>query len=197
MRSIAYRGHRAQQTNWKLYRSYCIKLAILAWFLLGFSKVSEVIFYKPHIIQAVAASQVVYPEPTKSKLLDFMPANPDPKWHEVVDSIKKIAPIYDFPIKIAIAQAALESRRGTSNHAKDRNNYFGLGAYTNNPDAAMRFDNAEQCIIAYMQLIKNKFPLAYAQRDNPQRMIELIKAGNYATDPDYIVKVTSLPEWTD
>lgn len=116
-------------------------------------------------------------------------------WEEMKRMAVRLAPLYNYPARVIIAQMALESGRGTSKYCVKRNNCFGMGAYDSNPDKAFYFENKEQAILEYMRLIKNRYPEAYAQRENPEDMIRAIKAGGYATDPHYIAKVTKLPEW--
>jgi flagellum-specific peptidoglycan hydrolase FlgJ len=116
-------------------------------------------------------------------------------WESMKLMAKRLAPLYNFPAKVIIAQMALESGRGTSKYCVQRNNCFGMGAYDSNPDSAFTFENKEQAILEYMRLIKNRYPEAYAQRENPEEMIVAIKDGGYATDPHYVAKVTKLPEW--
>lgn len=116
-------------------------------------------------------------------------------WDDFIKSAMKIAPIYNYPVKVLLAQAALESARGTSHYATTRNNYFGMNAVDWNPDLAYTYENQEQAIIDYILTIRSNFPDAWAVRDNPEEMIVRIKAGNYATDPDYIAKVMNMNEW--
>jgi flagellum-specific peptidoglycan hydrolase FlgJ len=78
----------------------------------------------------------------------------------------KLAPLYNFPAKVIIAQMALESNRGKSTFCKERNNCFGIGAFTSNPEKAYTFENKAQCIIEYMRLIQKNFPDAYGSRSN-------------------------------
>lgn len=117
-------------------------------------------------------------------------------WNAFIRAAHKLAPIYDYPVKVILAQAALESARGTSKYARERKNFFGFTCYDRDPDRyCSYFENQEQGILEYMRLIKNSYPEAYANRANPDRMIELIKAGGYATDPLYVQKIKALPEW--
>lgn len=120
-------------------------------------------------------------------------------WNDFIRAAHKLAPIYDYPVKVIIAQGALESGRGTSQYAIERFNYFGIGAFDSNPDSAYTYGNLDQGIIEYMRFVKTRFPEAYAARSNPDRMIELLKSNDagrmYATDPNYVHKLESLPEW--
>ena len=121
-------------------------------------------------------------------------------WEGMKRMAQKVAPLYEIPVKVIIAQMALESGRGTSNFCMERNNCFGIAAYDSNPDAAWWFVNKEQGMIEYMRIIRDNFPEAYAQRANPDRMIELLvdnsQGKKYATDPSYVTKLRSLAEWS-
>lgn len=117
-------------------------------------------------------------------------------WEAFKRAAHKLAPLYNYPAKVVIAQAALESARGTSRFAQERNNYFGFTCYDRDPEKyCAHFDSIDEGIIEYLRLIKYRYPNAYAQRANPDRMIELIHKGGFATDPDYVAKIKSLPEW--
>jgi len=111
-------------------------------------------------------------------------------WDKFIQQAYEVAPIYDYPVKVLIAQAALESAKGTSEFAKERNNYFGYSCYDSDPRKyCARFDNPKQSMIEYMRLIKNSYQEAYANRKNPELMVKLIKKQGYATDPEYVGKV--------
>lgn len=120
-------------------------------------------------------------------------------WDEFVIAVEKVAPIYNFPKNVVLAQGALESARGTSTFAQERNNYLGIGAFDSNPDNAFSFENAEQCVIAYMVMLQRNFPDAWEQRENPEALLKALKVnskGNYyASDPNYVNKVMSMNEW--
>lgn len=119
-------------------------------------------------------------------------------WDSFVRAAHKLSPIYDYPVKVLLAQGALESGRGTSKFAKERSNYFGYRCFDGREEEMCAyFENQEQGIIEYMRLIKEHYPEAYQARSNPDRMIELIKEGGYATDSNYVTKVKALPEWRD
>lgn len=121
------------------------------------------------------------------------------RWYQFKQSAKKLAAIYDYPANVLIAQAALESNRGTSKFARERHNYFGLGAYDANPNSAWHFENPEQAILKYLQVMKEdkRYRSAWAQRENPEAVIKAIKQAGFASDPQYIAKVTSIREWSE
>lgn len=141
--------------------------------------------------KAVApAEEMATPAPTQK---------PEGSWKGFTEAVDKVAPMYNFPKQVVLAQGALESSRGKSRFARERFNFLGIGAYDNNPNQAFEFENEEQCVIEYMRLVKKNFPEAWAQRDNPERLIELLtqnpRGKKYATDPVYVHKVRAMPEW--
>jgi len=124
---------------------------------------------------------------------------PNQDWDDFVIAVHKVAPMYNFPENVVLAQGALESAHGNSHFAKTRNNFLGIGAFDSNPNDAYTFENPEQCVIEYMRTIKRNFPEAWAQRDNSEKLLSLIVSNSYgrkyATDPNYIAKVKSMKEW--
>lgn len=125
---------------------------------------------------------------------------PSAGWDGFKDAARQLAPLYDYPLSVLLSQAALESNRGNSDFARNRHNWFGIGAYDNDPNLAFHYDNDAQCIIEYMRLVKQNFPEAYAARHNPDQMVHLLESNNdgiqYATDPAYVAKLEALPEWS-
>lgn len=125
---------------------------------------------------------------------------PKTGWEGFTDTAKKIAKETDFPASVMLGQASLETGRGTSNFAKNRNNYFGYKAYDSNPDAASSYNAPDQSIRDYVNLIENnpRYSWAYKQylqdRD-PYKLINAIRQSGYATDPNYVQKVISTPEF--
>lgn len=120
-------------------------------------------------------------------------------WDEFIKSAVKIAPIYNFPVKLLISQAAHESNRGLSEFARERNNYFGMCAYDFDPNQACYYENQEQGMIAYILNIRETFPEAWNERNNPEELLRLLvrnsRGVRYATDPNYVEKVMNTPEW--
>lgn len=120
-------------------------------------------------------------------------------WEDFKKSAEEIAPIYNYPVQLLLSQAAHESNRGLSQYAQERNNYFGMCAYDWNPDSACWYENEKQGIISYILNIRDTFPEAWEQRDNPEEMLRLLQnnsRGNfYASDPNYVSKVMNTPEW--
>lgn len=137
---------------------------------------------------AAEAKPTVIPLPTSTS------------WEDFKTTAKSIAKIYGYPSNLLISQAALESGHGTSNFALTRFNYFGIGAY-GGADEAFVYENSAQSIIDYIYVIKNNFPEAWSNRDNPEAALNLLESNSYgrqyATDPDYVSKVMSEPEWSE
>jgi flagellum-specific peptidoglycan hydrolase FlgJ len=55
------------------------------------------------------------------------------------------------------AAGCIESACGTSNFARQRNNYFGIQAYTNNPNAASRYGSKRDNVIAFARLLHDNY----------------------------------------
>ncbi len=131
-------------------------------------------------------------------------------WSSFVESAKRVAQESGFPLSVILGQAALETGRKHS----PGNNYFGIkgsgnagtqdlatqeatagGEFYNTRSNFAAYKSPEDSVRAYVDLIKRRYPDAYAQKDNPDAMIGAIKAGGYATDPTYVQKVMSTPEF--
>lgn len=96
-----------------------------------------------------------------------------------------------------VSQKAIESARGTSDFAKNRFNYGGIGAYDADPNQAFSFKSPEDYTNYYFKMIEKRFPKAYAVRGNAQSYAEELKKANYATDPDYVWKILNTPEFRE
>ena len=120
-------------------------------------------------------------------------------WEDFKSTARTLAEQEGFPIGVLLAQAGLETGRGSSSNARNKNNWFGLGAYDKNPSNAFQFSGAEESIRYYINLIKTdpRYAKAWAVRDNPTRMIQEIKKAGYASDPNYVGKITSMPEFRE
>ena len=55
------------------------------------------------------------------------------------------------------AAGCIESACGKSNFARERNNYFGIQAYTNNPNAASRYGSKRDNVIAFAKLLHDNY----------------------------------------
>lgn len=176
--------------RWKM--SHIRPLIVLPLFVFLVMRTSEL----------VHAQEVYAPTDNKEFVVRYVDVNtmqPASKWEEFVAASYKVSKIYNYPVNVVLAQGALESGRGTSRYAIERNNFLGIGAYDSHPDLALAFENPEQCVIEYMRIIRTNFPEAWEKRENPDELLSLLKKNSngrvYATDPDYISKVKSMDEW--
>lgn len=120
-------------------------------------------------------------------------------WNQFKERAVDIAKQEGFPVSVLLGQAALESGRGSSDFARNRNNYFGIGAYDANPNLAFAYDSIDDNIRGYINLIKHdpRYSRAWANRFNPRLMITEIKRAGYATDRNYVGKVMSMAEFSE
>lgn len=120
-------------------------------------------------------------------------------WEQYKVIAQTIAKREDYPISVLLGQAALESARGRSSFALDRFNYHGICAYDSDPNKACRYESVEAGIMGYIKLIRDnpRYAKAWKNRKSPRTMIAEIKAAGYATDPNYVSKVTGMPEFRD
>ena len=162
-----------------------------------FQQVAEAV-----VPQAYAAEKEGYTnQPT------FTSGNTD--WNSFVESAKRIADKENFPLAVILGQAALETGR----RSNPGNNYFGIkgqgnaggntlstkeqgatGLFTTTGNFAA-YQTPEDSIKAYINLIKTRYPSAYALKDDPVSMIQEIKNLGYATDNNYVAKVMGTPEF--
>lgn len=114
---------------------------------------------------------------------------------------------YGIPSSVTLAQMALESTWGTSKLAREDNNYFGIkkgsswtgGVGYHDDDrpgeAFRRYDSVEQSIenhsyVLLQPLYQRRCPV----NDSTDHLgwIKGIKAGGYASDPDYVSKLEGM-----
>lgn len=153
------------------------------------------------VVITATPSPTLTPSPTTTPHYHKTPGTPKTSilWQEFIRKAKVYAKKENFPLSVMMAQAAHESGRGTSNFARNRYNFFGICAYTSNPDMACSYESVDDGIMAYINLIKygKRYAGAWAMKDNPQRMVQAIYDAGYATDKEYVQKVTSVPEFTN
>ena len=116
-------------------------------------------------------------------------------WERFTSEALRLAKQHGFAPQVPIAQCALESHKGTSSFALNRNNFCGLGAFDSNPDNAMRFESPEECAQYWVLLISKRYKQAWNNRTDPLKMLSYIKDGGYASDPNYVSKVLLMPEF--
>ncbi|MDO4662493.1 MAG: phage tail spike protein [Tissierellia bacterium] len=93
-----------------------------------------------------------------------------------------------------LSHAALESAWGRSNLAKKYNNYFGIGAFDNDPDNAKNFSNsglASGIINGAKWIAKNYYNSTYKQT-TLYKMRHNNGVHQYATDPSWHTKIASI-----
>ena len=103
---------------------------------------------------------------------------------------------YGIPWEAVIAQGILESASGTSRFAVERNNFFGLNAVDSNPDLAYSYKTPAEGWEGYYKFIQGN--PRYRKNGvfsgdavtNPYAYITVLKAAGYASDPNYIKKVS-------
>ena len=105
---------------------------------------------------------------------------------------------YGIPWETVMAQGILESAAGTSNFAIYRNNFFGIGAFDSNPNNAYSYATPQEGWEGYYKNIqrtstyRNHGVFAGATVTNPYEYLVAIKAAGYATDPNYIAKISNI-----
>lgn len=109
---------------------------------------------------------------------------------------QKLSVEYGIPWETVVAQGILESGAGTSEYARERNNFFGIGAFDANPDNAYSFATPEEGWRGYYQNIvdtptyRNHGVFQGNTVTDPYAYAQAIKDAGYATDPDYVSKVS-------
>ena len=97
---------------------------------------------------------------------------------------------YQINALYLIAQSALESSWGRSEIAKDKNNFFGIGAYDTTPyDSAKSFDDVDKGILAAAKWIRENYI------DNGRTYLGNKSSGMnvlYASDPYWGEKIASI-----
>lgn len=155
----------------------------------------DILFYAPYVntctMSPSTATQVAG-EAQASAGLSALQAGFVDKYREIA---VKLGIEYGIPWEAPLAQGILESAAGTSNFAKERNNFFGIGAFDANPNNAYRYATPEEGWRGYFENIR-KTPTyrqhgAFNYPNDPYGYIAAIKAAGYATDPAYIQKVSS------
>lgn len=122
------------------------------------------------------------------------------QWDDMKLIAVKVARKHDIHPSVLVAVTAIESKRGQSNFCKKRNNCWGINAVDSDPGKAFHFDNYQEGVEYLAKMLckpNGRYAVACAHRHDPYRMVAEMKKANYATDPDYVRKVTSSKEFTD
>lgn len=103
---------------------------------------------------------------------------------------------YGIPWEAVVAQGIIESASGTSRFARERNNFFGIGAVDSNPDNAHSFSSATDGWRGYFEFINNNSRYrnhgAFNFPGDPYRYIQAIKDAGYATASNYVEAVSKI-----
>lgn len=169
---------------------------LIGFYVLFFTAIGGVLAYKFFSPEFTQAKQLI--EESQFEIVSPLPEidekpltlEQEQNWEAMKRMARKLSPLFDYPAEVMIAQMALESARGTSKYCVERNNCFGMNAVDHDPDQAFWYDSKEEAMIDYMMRIKKHYKKAYAVRSNPVQMVIEIKNGGYATDPNYVEKVT-------
>lgn len=150
----------------------------------------KVIFDKPRPIAGkVLAAEERVPSPTPTPTPNLK------DWGNYERYIADQARARGYHPGVIVSQKAIESQRGQSRFAKERNNYGGVGAYDRNPNNAFTYASPEAYLESYFNLIESRYPKAYKNRKDPKQFARYLKEGGYATDPDYEWKLQNTPEF--
>jgi len=112
---------------------------------------------------------------------------------------QKLSIAYGIPWETVVAQGIVESASGTSRLAKDKHNYFGIGAYDDCPyECAKSYPNETEGWKGYYENIR-KTP-TYREHGvfsgntitDPMAYLVAIKEAGYATSSDYIQTISSI-----
>lgn len=117
------------------------------------------------------------------------------KYHNIA---AKLGQQYHIPWEAVMAQGILESGGGLSNFARERNNFFGIGAFDSNPNNAFSYKSPEEGWKGYFENIKNT--PTYRNHGvfqgetvtNPYKYLAAIKAAGYATAPNYLTAINPI-----
>ena len=103
------------------------------------------------------------------------------------DVFLKASEITGLDPRYIFAHASIESAYGKSNLARNRGNYFGIGAYDSNPGNAFNMgDSLEEGIINGAKWIKEKY------YDKGRTTLNKMKAAGYASDSKWVGNIVSV-----
>lgn len=103
---------------------------------------------------------------------------------------------YGIPWEAVMAQGIVESASGTSRFARERNNFFGIGAIDSDPNQAKSFSSPQEGWKGYFEFINNnpryRNAGAFNHPDDPYAYLISIKNAGYATSTNYVSTVSSI-----
>ena len=152
---------------------------------------NNILFYDPYgsCVSASADGGVLGGEPDGTQV-SFIKT-----YHDVAVTLSIN---YGIPWETVMAQGILESASGTSYFARERNNFFGIGAFDSNPDNAFSYATPMEGWEGYYKNIvntptyRNHGVFQGETITNPYAYAQAIKNAGYATDPNYVSKLSSL-----
>ena len=157
---------------------------------LDFYERNNIYYYNPDgFAKGCYAGLGSYDGVTTAGLTDLQAAFID-TYHNIAT---ELSAEYGIPWETVIAQGIIESASGTSNFARERNNFFGIGAFDSNPNAAKSYSSPQEGWKGYYENIAKTSTYrahgAFNYPNDPYGYLVAIKAAGYATDPNYVQKV--------
>ena len=160
--------------------------------LLEFYSTNNIYYYNPEGALSCTYGTGAYDGSPTAGLSDLQSAFVD-TYHDIAVALSIE---YGIPWETVMAQGILESAAGTSNFARERNNFFGIGAFDSNPNNAFSYATPEEGWRGYYENIKNTPTYrnhgAFNYPTDPYGYAQAIKNAGYATDPNYVSKLSSL-----
>ena len=97
---------------------------------------NNILFYDPSGTSCESVALGAFDGNASAGLSDLQAAFVD-SYHDIAENLSVE---YGIPWETVIAQGILESAAGMSKFARDRNNFFGIGAFDSNPNNAYSYD---------------------------------------------------------
>lgn len=161
--------------------------------MLDFFSANGIYYYDPSYDECIVATGS-YSGETSAGLSATQAAFVD-TYHSIAE---QLSIEYGIPWETVMAQGILESAAGTSNFAVNRNNFFGIGAFDSNPNNAFSYATPSEGWRGYYEnIVKTSVYRANGvfvepTVTDPYAYLRAIKAAGYATDPEYVPKVSQL-----
>lgn len=106
---------------------------------------------------------------------------------------------YGVPESVTLGQAIYESSLGTSNMAKQANNWFGLkgtgtaGSYQSRGSSWQKYNNVAESFDAYGKLLSNERYTKYTKNaTTTSEYLQGIVKGGYCSDAGYVTEVLNI-----
>lgn len=162
---------------------------------MNFYAQNNLLFYDGSACNDTASGSMGSYDGSASKGLSSLQAEFVDKYHDIAE---KLSVQYGIPWETVVAQGILESASGTSKFATERNNFFGIAAYDSNPNNAHSYSTpAEGWEGYYKNIVKTSTYRAHGVFSgdtitDPYKYAQAIKDAGYATDPNYVAKLSKL-----